>query len=404
MKPYYKAIISSVVIILFFTVLFNFYGYNNTWEVWNIKTMTPHFADTRNITHGAVPYSQGLDPMIENPGDPWQRRLNYPRIWHTLYSLGINKSHTTFMGLTIIFSFLVGVCLIIPNVDNKTLVLVFAAVLSPATLLGVERANIDLLMFFLASLSIFAAQRSNIFSGLIILFAFILKFFPIFGWAIFLKTGKSKFILSTIISLSFVGFYLFISYSDMLLIWEGVPRSIHTSYGINVVWMALSKLNLTLGVFVKVFSYLVIILIIIFAFLDPLQNKYLSEKPSNTLNIDAFRVGAAIYIGTFFLGNNWDYRLVFLIFTLPQLFLWTKLSTSISSISTVAIISITFSHWHSIIAKLISYIPNGKYFIFILEELSNWIIFSSLVYLFIWSLPTWGKEFIRKPPYKNIIN
>ncbi len=83
--------------------------------------------------------------MVENPGDPWQRRLNYPRIWHTLYSLGINKSHTTFMGLTIIFSFLVGVCLIIPNVDNRTLVLVFAAVLSPSTLLGVERANIDLL-------------------------------------------------------------------------------------------------------------------------------------------------------------------------------------------------------------------------------------------------------------------
>jgi hypothetical protein len=168
--------------------------------------------------------------------------------------------------------------------------------------------------------------------------------------------------------------------------------------------MALSKLNVTLGVIVKVFSYLAIALIIIFAFLDPLQNKCLSEKSSNTLNINAFRVGAAIYIGTFFLGNNWDYRLIFLIFTLPQLFLWTKLSTSISSISTVAIFSIVFSHWHSIIAQLISYIPYGKYFIFILEELSNWIIFSSLTYLFIWSLPTWGKEFIRKPRYKNIIN
>ncbi len=401
MKPYYKAIISSVVIILFFTVLFNFYGYNNTWEVWNIKTMTPHFADTRNITHGAVPYSQGLDPMIENPGDPWQRRLNYPRIWHTLYSLGINKSHTTFMGLTIIFFFLVGVCLIIPNVDNKTLVLVFSAVLSPATLLGVERANIDLFMFFLASLSIFAAQRSNIFSGLIILFAFILKFFPIFGWAIFLKTGKSKFILSTIISLFFVGFYLFISYSDMLLIWEGVPRSIHISYGMNVFWMALSKFNMTLGVLGKTFSYLAILLIFTFAFLDPLQNQPFLEKSSDSLNIDAFRVGTGIFVGTFFLGNNWDYRLIFLIFTLPQLISWTKLSTNISSISIVTIISILLSQWHFIIVKLFDYIRYGDYFSFLLDEICNWITFSSLVYLFIWSLPTWSKEFIHKPSWKK---
>jgi hypothetical protein len=38
---------------------------------------------------------------------------------------------------------------------------------------------------------------------------------------------------------------------------------------------------------------------------------------------DAFLAGASIYVGTFALpGTNWDYRLVFLLLTIPQLFRW----------------------------------------------------------------------------------
>lgn len=130
-------------------LLFLLLGYEHTWRLWNIPVMSPPFADLRVITHGADSVARGLDPLISNPGDPWGRPLNYPRIWQSLYSVGVNKSHTVLLGLGIILSFLAGVVMILPNASNMTASLVFCALASPAVLLGIERANIDLFIFLL---------------------------------------------------------------------------------------------------------------------------------------------------------------------------------------------------------------------------------------------------------------
>ena len=397
MKSRYKAILASTLIVLGFAILFNTYGYNATWELWNIPTMSPHFADLRTITHGAESFAQGFDPMIENPADPWNRTLNYPRVWQTLYLLGINQAHTTSLGLMIIFSFLIGVCLVLPRAPNITITLVFSAVLSPAILLGIERANIDLLMFFLASLSILAIQRSYLFSTLAILTGFILKLFPLFGWAVLLRMGKSKFFISTIIALICVSAYTLATFSDILLIRRQTPTNIGLSYGMDVFWMALSDINATIGVYAKVVSHLTVLLIFAFAFSPLFRNDTIPEEQNDTLYLDAFRLGSAIYVGTFLLGNNWDYRLMFLIFTLPQLILWIKRSVSISIYSLLMISVILISLWHLIIDSVLRYLPYGNYLSFVLDEMANWITFIGLVYLLIWSLPIWAKHIIHKP-------
>ena len=84
---------------LLMLLLFLLLGYEQTWRLWNILVMSPPFADLRVITHGADSIARGLDPLVSNPGDPWGRPLNYPRIWQSLYSVGINKSHTIALGL-----------------------------------------------------------------------------------------------------------------------------------------------------------------------------------------------------------------------------------------------------------------------------------------------------------------
>lgn len=43
------------------------------------------------------------------------------------------------------------------------------------------------------------------------------------------------------------------------------------------------------------------------------------ETSNDTKELLAFRIGAGLFVGTFALGNNWDYRLVVLILTIPQL-------------------------------------------------------------------------------------
>jgi hypothetical protein len=48
----------------------------------------------------------------------------------------------------------------------------------------------------------------------------------------------------------------------------------------------------------------------------------LEDEAAGTATRLAFFVGALIFLGTFAVGNNFDYRLVFTLLTLPQLFEW----------------------------------------------------------------------------------
>ena len=78
--------------------LFAALGYDETWRLWNIPTMTPHFADLRSITAGAESYARGLDPMVNNPADPWGRAMSYPRIWQGLFLFDLDQGDTRCWG------------------------------------------------------------------------------------------------------------------------------------------------------------------------------------------------------------------------------------------------------------------------------------------------------------------
>jgi hypothetical protein len=43
---------------------------------------------------------------------------------------------------------------------------------------------------------------------------------------------------------------------------------------------------------------------------------------AETADLVAFRMGSLVYVGTFVIGNSYDYRLVFLLLTLPLLLRW----------------------------------------------------------------------------------
>jgi len=396
MRSRYKVIAACLCSTLFLGLMFFFHGYEPAWELWNIPTITPHFADARVITYGAESYRLGYDPMVENPAAPTGVLLNYPRIWQLLYPLGLKESHTTALGLLVILSYLVGLCLVLPNAKNKTLLLVFAAVLSPAALMGVERANIDLLMFFIIASSIVAAQRSPLGSALLVGAGFLLKLFPLFAWFSLVKFGKSKFARYSLIALGAVLLYSYATFRDLALISEGTPRGVFLSYGMNVYWMDLGEVDAAAGTNAKVLAYLLLIVIAVIASYTLFDRDESLEKQTEAMSLDAFRAGAGIYLSTFLIGNNWDYRLIFLIFTLPQLVLWSQRKDFISKFSRVIIAAILISFWHMFIVKLFRPITDGYQLAFKLDELANWLVFAGLAWLSLRSAPLWVKELAQK--------
>jgi len=387
----------TAAVVLLFLLLIHSQGYQATWELMGIPPMTPHFADVRVITHGAEAHSQGLDPLVNNPGDPWHRRMNYPRVWQLLYPLGINESHTTIIGLAIIASFWIGICLLLPNATNSTLALVFAVAVSPAALLGMERANIDLFIFLLVVLSVLAIQRSNALAMVALMAGFILKLFPLFGWVILLKLDASKIRRPVFILAGLAALYLFATFSDILLIIESTPRAAFFSYGMNVCWMALAEENAATGRIIHLLSWFLVALILCVSFSALRRNSPPMKSSDSPIYLDAFRAGAGIYAGTFLIGNNWDYRLIFLILTLPQLLSWAKGAGLHRVISIITLTAILLSCWHMLIIKLFFGYGEAYQWAFLLNEFANWTAFTGVTYLLFSSVPDWIKDHLRFP-------
>ena len=57
--------------------------WNSRWIYPFIPKMLPLFADMRVITAGSECIRLGYDVLVENPCDPWNREMNYPRIWES---------------------------------------------------------------------------------------------------------------------------------------------------------------------------------------------------------------------------------------------------------------------------------------------------------------------------------
>ncbi len=181
------------------------------------------------------------------------------------------------------------------------------------------------------------------------------------------------------------------------MIRDATPRSISLSYGLDVFWMKAMSFNHTLGWYARFLSYLIVLLALWFAFTSLLRDDFLTESQSEAEYLDAFRAGTAIYLGTFLLGNNWDYRLMFLILTIPQLVVWGKCYIRDISLGSMVIVSFIFlSQWYLLIIKITHHLPYGGYVSFVLDELSNWGVFFGLLYLFFWSMPDWVKGTLRK--------
>jgi len=90
------------------------------------------------------------------------------------------------------------------------------------------------------------------------------------------------------------------------------------------------------------------------------------------------------------LGNNWDYRLIFLLFVVPQLGLWgghTQYQIRWSARLTLA--AILFTWWASFLTQQLGLIPLGDEIAVLLDEGVNWLVFIGLFYLLLAALPGW---------------
>ncbi len=237
-------ILLFVLIVLILTAtIFSYVFFDNNFLIrkWNLPIDPPGFHDSRQFAWASESFTQGYDPLIENPNNPAGHQLNYPRIWHVFFHLGINESHTNIIGTTVVFLFFIGIGIFwfSKKFDNLTYFALFIAFLSPAVMLGVERSNIELVLFSVLAIALLANYRSSISGFFIVIFGSILKLYPIFGLLYLLKENKRRFWVLFLSGLGIFLLYGLISLNDFKQVFSTTPKLVNSSFGINVWWMGI---------------------------------------------------------------------------------------------------------------------------------------------------------------------
>ena len=85
---------------------FHFYGYESTWQLWNIPTLMPSFIDLRMLPGSAESYRAGFNPVYDNPGDPLERPFNLPFAWTVVFHIGLEQQDTVWIGVLLALGYL----------------------------------------------------------------------------------------------------------------------------------------------------------------------------------------------------------------------------------------------------------------------------------------------------------
>jgi len=393
----------SLIIWASIILLFKNYGYTQTWELWKVPTESPPFSDFRLIPGSAETFRMGIEPSVRNPGDPHKRKFNYPTFWRLFFYTGITQADTIWISILMITLFFAGVFLFPQKLTVSDAIWMLLIVFSPASMLLYERGNVDLIVFFVCVAIVLATDYSGYAAAALLIVGTVVKLFPFFGITVLLRESKQKFIWLSAGCLSVLLLYMYVTWDSVSVSWNLTMRGKDISYGANVFfyrygqalsqffsqWFAGPQVDRIL----KIGPMILASILVFIAAVEGLRNRELMTTFSER-NLAAFRMGAAIYIGTFLLGNNWDYRLAFLVLVLPQLLEWTRsLIKKYRTIAFASLLGVLASCWHFVIwfSPLFNFFEGSKELWFAFDEFLNWMLVPGFAYLLLASAPDWLK-------------
>jgi hypothetical protein len=391
-----KVLLVCIVLMQVFAgISFRFYGYENTWRLWNIPTLMPPFSDLRVLPGGAESFRAGFNPIHNNPGDPLDRPFNLPFAWYFVFYTGIGQDDTIWIGIVLALGYLFCTWVFLRPIGLLAACLTVIILFSPASMLAVERGNVDLFIFMLCTLALLFLENHVWPAAMTLMAATFLKLFPIFGLAMFVHESPSNFRAISVSAVSAFLAYAVLTYPNTVAAFAGTENGSELSYGVNVIPLYMQRIfgSEQLFILLTLILPLAALGLCLFAFF--LGSQSVSMPASESRHLSAFRLGALIYVGTFFLGNNWDYRLIFLLFTIPQLVEWAYESPA-KKPARWTIASLAIGCWYLIDLRVLGLLSFGGYIAFILDQVSKWVLFTGLCYLFLASAPDWLKIDIQK--------
>jgi hypothetical protein len=310
------------------------------WPFLGVPSESTIFYDARNVAAAADCRRLGYDPLVYNPCDPSGRPMNYPRVWLLLRLVGLHQSHTPVFGAVVVLLFVASVLLLVGRLTLPQGALVAAALCSPAVMFAVERGNMDLVLFALLVLAVVAwqarSEATRLLAPALVLVAAAAKLYGAFALPAFALTGQRRWRWTTAGAVAFLAGYLVATTDDIQKVARAPEGGLLYSFGARILIGHLYH-QVVPGewqggtIVAQAFAVIPLLVLVGAAWLWARRRLAPGEGEGAGVGggaLLAFHMGALIYLGTFATRKNGDYRLVFLLLTLPLLLAWASPRTA----------------------------------------------------------------------------
>tara|TARA_B100000989_G_scaffold270718_1_gene227008 strand:- start:22522 stop:23781 length:1260 start_codon:yes stop_codon:yes gene_type:complete len=325
-KKFINLIYISISIILSLFIIKisnNFEFWTNFFKLFGISSLWPSFGDFRSHQTLPLTVDQNINPYFEHPNDPWNRTINYPFVWYYIsknFNL-LNEHIFLIIMFSLVSLYTFSVFKLMDLINSKLIVKLIIPIffLSSSSMLTIERGNTDIILF-ISIFFICYINNLNI-SFLLYLFSSIIKIYPLIIGYIFVDNIRN------LILILFILIVVFLFNLEYLHFYLSNTSSTYDSgfvYGVKSLLNGYPKaldrmgINISKNFIIDSFIYIAILSSVLYSFLYGFKKeKVISEKKKLDLNEKLFLTSSTIYIGTFIILSNYDYRLIFLIMTMP---------------------------------------------------------------------------------------
>ena len=374
-------VLAAAILVVFLAVLLSFRAVNGAtpWAHVGVEPADKSFADLRSVTSAWDCVRKGIQPFPHNPCDPFHRPYNYPRIWDQFGRVGLGQGDTVPLGIAMAIVFFVAALAVTGPLKLWEGGVYGAALISPAVMLGVERGNVDILLFALIVLGLVLLRRNAWAGAAPIVLAGILKYYPAFAGVVLVRLRRRW--PAAIVSAVILAAYAVATLNDIRTLRHVVPRVVVNSYGAGVVVEALRLAHVSWVQSAAEVRYVRLAVIALGLLLA--LGFLLVGRAGGTVDerrLDAFWSGSAIYLATYVFESNFDYRLVFLLLCIPQLCAWARRGGAPAPWPAAALGALLVTLWLSSAQPPLPFGLQTWYvgLAFPPEEVLNWLLFAWL--------------------------
>jgi hypothetical protein len=368
------------------------------WPRLGVPSGPSIFFDARNVAAAVECSRLGYDPLAENPCDPWDRTMFYPRVWLLLRVTGLEQRHTLLFGAVVVTLFVLSLLLLLPRLGLVEGLIVAAAACSPAVMFAVERANMDLVIFSGLALAAVVWRRGTAAAEYaavaIVLLMAVAKLYPAVALLAFLAARRRATRAAAGVALLFFVAYVVATRDDVATISSTATQGQYYSYGARILLGLIYQgvVGDQWGGSRTLAQVLVILAVVLLALGLWLWLRYRSHPAPavgplpETADLIAFRMGSLVYLGTFVIGNSFDYRLVFLLLTLPLLLRWPDPPRALGNRLNLPLVTLA-------VVMLALWIGTLSQQLRLADELVSWTLAGLLLVLLVRSAPQIGTLF-----------